>query len=123
MASLLGVHLLPSTGEFTYDTVPHQGAAPAGSSLGSFETLNTFYAPGGAKTDYSYAIDQLQAAHPECTTVSVVCAWFANSLDAGSCQIYPSTNFIGGAFEQLSGSSWIPDAWRVSGLSQASSGL
>jgi uncharacterized protein (TIGR02217 family) len=123
MASLLGVHLLPSTGEFTYDTVPHQGAAPSGSSLGSFETLNTFYAPGGAKTDYSYAIDQLQAAHPECTTVSVVCAWFANSLDAGSCQIYPSTNFIGGAFEQLSGSSWIPDAWRVSGLSQASSGL
>ncbi len=119
MPSVLGVHLLPSTGEFTYDTVAHQGATAGGAPL----SLNTFYAPSGSKTDYSYAIDQLQAAHPECACVSLVCAWFANSLDAGTCQIYPSTNFIGGTFQQWNGGAYVADAWRVSGLTQSSSGL
>ena len=119
MASLSGVHLLPATGEFTYDTIAHQGAVAGG----ALQPLNTFLAPGGAKTDYSYALDQLQAAHPECATVSIVCAWFADSLEAASCRVYPATNFIGGSFTQSSGSSWIADAWRVSGLTQNSSGL
>jgi hypothetical protein len=119
MVNVLGVHLLPSTGEFTYDVVAHQGAA----SGSAFAGLNAFYAPDGSKTDYSYAIDQLQAAHPECTTVSVVCAWFGNSLDAANCQIYPSTNYIGGSFQQWNGSAYVADSWRVSGLTQSSSGL
>ncbi|HLJ70629.1 MAG TPA: glycoside hydrolase TIM-barrel-like domain-containing protein [Roseiarcus sp.] len=114
-----GVHLLPATGEFAYDTIPHQAAEAGGAMAG----INTLHAPGGAKTDYSYAIDQLQAAHPECGTVSILCAWFADSLDAASCRIYPSTNFIGGVFQQLAGSSWTVDSWRVSGLTQSSSGL
>src|SRR5579883_532950 len=119
MGFIGGVHLLPATGEFTYDTVAHQAAQAGGAMAG----VNTFHAPGGAKTDYSYAIDQLQAAHPECGTVSVLCAWFGDSLDAATCRIYPSTNFIGGSFEQLSGSSWTADSWRVSGLTQSSPGL
>jgi uncharacterized protein (TIGR02217 family) len=119
MGFIGGVHLLPATGEFTYDTLPHTGALGGAAQ----QSLNTFLAPGGTKTDYSYAIDQLQAAHPECTTVSVVCAWFGNSLDAAQCQIYPSTNFSGGAFEQWSGSGYVTDTWRVSGLTQLSSGL
>jgi hypothetical protein len=114
-----GVHLLPATGEFTYDTIPYQAAQAGGAMAG----VNTFYAAGGSKTDYSFAIDQLQAARPECGTVSVLCAWFGNSLNAATCQIYPSTNFIGGAFQQLSGSSWTAEPWRVSGLTQSSSGL
>ena len=61
--------------------------------------INTFYAPGGSKTDYSYALDQLQAAHPECTTVSlVVCAWFCNSENAANCNIYPSTTYLARRF-------------------------
>lgn len=119
MGFIGGVHLLPATGEFAYDTIPHQSAEAGGAMAG----VNTFHTPGGVKTDYSYAIDQLQAAHPECGTVSVLCAWFADEIDAASCRIYPSTNFIGGAFQQLSGSTWIADSWRVSGLTQASSGL
>jgi hypothetical protein len=111
-----GVHLLPATGEFTYDTVPYTGALSGASQ----QPLNSFFAPGGTKTDYSYAIEQLQAAHPECSTVSVVCAWFGNSINAAACQIYPSTNFIGGSFQQESGGA---DSWRVSGLTQVSSGL
>ena len=119
MASALGVHLLPATGEFAYDVVAHQGAVAGGALTG----LNTFFAPGGTKTDYAYAIDQLQAAHPECATVSVVCAWFADSLEAASCRVFPATNFAGGTFAHWSGSAWVADDWHVSGLTQNSSGL
>ena len=113
-----GVHLLPATGEFTYDTIAYQGAVAGG----ALQPINTFFAPGGAKTDYSYAIDQLQAAHPECATVSLVCAWFCDSLERRAASVYPSTNFIGGSFTQASGSAWIADDWRVSGLTQSSPG-
>jgi hypothetical protein len=119
MGFIGGVHLLPATGEFAYDTLPHTGARPSEPQ----QALNTFYAPGGTKTDCSFAIDQLQAAHPECTTVSVVCAWFGDSLDASSCRIYPSTNYIGGSFQKGAAGSYSPDIWRVSGLNQGSSGL
>jgi hypothetical protein len=118
--NVLGVHLLPSTGEFTYDTVAHQGETLLDPVM---QGINTFLAGSPPKTDYSFAIDQLQAAHPECATVSVVCAWFFDSLNAASCHIFPSTNFIGGAFQQWNGSAWVPDAWKVSSLTQASSGL
>ena len=116
MGFVAGVHLLPSTGEFTYDTVAYLGAR-VGASLSA---INTFFAPGGSKTDYSYSIDQLQAAHPECTTVSIVCAWFCNGLTPGSNQIYPSTTYIGGEFQLSAGGA---DEWRVSGLNQSSPGL
>src|SRR3984885_14806366 len=116
MGFVAGVHLLPSTGEFTYDTVAYLGAR-VGASLSA---INTFFAPGGSRTDYSYSIDQLQAAHPECTTVSIVCAWFCNGLTPGSNQIYPSTTYIGGEFQLSAGGA---DEWRVSGLNQNSPGL
>jgi hypothetical protein len=119
LSSVVGVHLIPSTGEFTYDTVPYQGAMSGGSLSG----VNTFYAPGGTTTDYSYAIDQLQAAHPECTCVSVVCAWFCDDLTAGGNQLYPSTIYANGSFQKWSGSAWVSDNWQVSSLDQGSGGL
>jgi GTA TIM-barrel-like domain len=110
-----GVHLLPASGEYAYDTIPFSGAQRVAAGLGSMNPMNTFYAPGGSKTDYSYAMDQLQAAHPECTTVSVVCAWFFNSEDANACNIYPSTNYLLGAFEE----DGVPGAhWLCSGLTE-----
>jgi hypothetical protein len=130
LAQVFGVCLLPATGEFAYDALPAQGARwnPTGGTFGTgaLETLapvNCFYAPGGTKTDYSYAIDQLQAAHPECQTVALVVAWFGNSTDAASCQIYPSTTYIKGAFTSWTGSAWTVANWQCSGLTQASTGL
>ena len=116
MPSVAGVHLLPATGEFTYDAIPYS-ASRSGAPLGP---INTYLAPGGTKTDYSYAIDQLQTAHPECKTVSVVCAWFCDGLTAGACHVYPSTNYINGSFSTTSGT---PDHWRVSGLTEQSASL
>jgi hypothetical protein len=116
MGYIAGVHLLPATGEFTYDTVAYEGARPGAPS----SPINTFFAPGGSKTDCSYAIDQLVAAHPECATVALVCAWFADSLDAATCRVYPATTFVGGTFQQIGGAA---DLWRVSSLDQTSPGL
>ena len=72
MGFISGVHLLPATGEFTYDTIAYQGQRLGGAMLAD----QHFLCAGGSDTDYSIAIDQLQAAHPECATVSIVCAWF-----------------------------------------------
>ncbi len=120
MAQLFGVCLLPATGEFTYDTLPAQGEK---STASSFSPINCYMAPGGAKTDYSYALDQLQAAHPECQSVALVCAWFGNSTNAATCQIYPSTNYIGGKFQTYASGAWSAANWQVSGLTQTSPGL
>ncbi len=125
MTLLNGVNLLPASGEWVYDTVPHRSqqvtqAAPV--------VQNLHYAPGGTRTDYAFALDQLQAQHPECTTVSLIVAWFGSSTDVTQCKIYPSTTYIGGGSDALvngaNGSTvWTPDPWRCSGLTQASPGL
>jgi hypothetical protein len=122
MSYILGVNLLPSTGEFTYDTIPYLGQRVTESTLTSINR----YANGGPNagtgtvTDYSIAIDNLQAQFPGCTTVSLVVSWFGNSTDVTACQVYPSTTYINGGFRQASG---VSDVWRCSGLTQSSSGL
>ena len=113
---LLGINLIPGTGEFGYDTVPMQGARTGG----GFQTLNLNAAPSGSRTDYAIAFDQLQSTYPSVTTVALVVAWFGNALDASTCNLYPSTNFIGGAFRTLDATS---ENWRCSGLTQTSAGL
>lgn len=125
MAQVFGVCLLPATGEFCYDTLPALGARrnPATGVLETLAPINCFHAPGGAKTDYAFAIDQLQAAHPECQTVALVVAWFGNSTDARSCQIYPSTTYPAGVFETEVSGGWTVVNWQVSGLDQNSPGL
>ncbi|MCW2317596.1 uncharacterized protein (TIGR02217 family) [Rhodoblastus acidophilus] len=120
MAQLFGVCLLPATGEFTYDPLPAQGGKSTDSTVAP---INAYLAPGGAKADYSFALDQLQAAHPECRTVALVCAWFGDSTDAAACKIYPATNFIGGGFKTYTDGAWSGADWQVSGLTQKSSGL
>ena len=120
--NLIGVHLLPSTGEFAYDVYPAVGAQRGPSGLDNLTVQNTFSNPNlaGNVTDYTNAIEQLQAQHPECTTVSVVVAWFFNSEDASTCQVYPSTNFILGEFQQNSGAGFEPVHWMVSSLTEQS---
>ena len=120
MVTATGVHLLPSTGEYAYDTIPFIAAQHSWTTglLFGAEPINTYFAPGGSKTDYSYAMDQLQAAHPECTTVSVVVSWFFNSEDAATCNIYPSTIFLLGEIWQVESGVPVETHWTVSGLTE-----
>ena len=105
MSYINGVNLLPSTGEFTYDTIAYLGQRVTETSLTSINR----YANGGplagtgSTTDYTIALDNLQAEFPGCTTVALVVAWFGNSTDITACQIYPSTTYISGTFQQASG--------------------
>ena len=116
MPTLTGVHLLPATGEFTYDTLVYLGQRTTETGL---STINA-YAGQAPTTDYSVSINQLQAQHPECGCVSVVCAWFFDSTNAAACHVFPSTTYIGGTFKQAAGAA---DVWRCSGLTQASAGV
>ncbi|WP_020177052.1 baseplate megatron protein TIM-barrel domain-containing protein [Methyloferula stellata] len=118
MSFIKGINLLPSTGEFTYDTVAYLGQRVGSAGL---QPINLYAsAGGGTVTDYAIALDQLQAQFPDCETVALVVAWFGNSLDVSACQIYPSTTYIGGSFQKAVGGS---DLWRCSGLTQFSAGL
>ena len=118
--TVTGVHLLPSTGEFAYDTISAVGFQRGSSGLNNATILNFFSSSPGAPTDYTNAITQFQFDHPECTTVSLVIAWFFNSEDASSCNVYPSTNFILGEFEQWMGGAFVAGSvnWKVSGLTE-----
>ncbi len=103
MATFLGVNLLPASGEWVYDTVPHRGLH-AGES--AFVALNLKAAPDGTKADYSVSLDQLQAQYPLCKTVNLIVAWFGSSTDVATCRVYPSTTFIGGQFQAFVSGSW-----------------
>ena len=90
--TLKGVHLLPSTGEFVYDpTAVVYGfrTTPTG-GFANGTNLNTLANPSGGVPDYVAAINNLAAQHPECTTVSLVIAWFFNSTDASNGMPYLS---------------------------------
>ncbi len=122
MGYINGVNLLPSTGEFTYDTIPYLGQRVSESVLTSINR----YANGGPSagtgtvTDYTISLNNLQSEFPGCTTVALVVSWFGNSTDVTACRIYPSTTYINGTFQQALGGS---DVWRCSSLTQASTGL
>jgi uncharacterized protein (TIGR02217 family) len=116
--TVTGVHLLPSTGEFAYDTVSAVGFQRGSSGLNNATILNFFSSSPGQPTDYTNAIEQFQIDHPECKTVSLVIAWFFDSVDASTCHVYPSTNFILGEFAQWEGAAFAPVNWKVSGLTE-----
>ena len=116
MPTLTGVHLLPATGEFTYDPLAYLGQRTTETALSAINA----YAGRAPTTDYSVSIDQLQAEHPECGCVSLVCAWFFDGTTADACHVFPSTTYIGGTFKQAAGGA---DVWRCSGLTQNSAGL
>ncbi len=120
MGYLKGVNLLPATGEWTYESVPYQGRR---AGVPGYTQLNLNYNPSGTRTDCDYSLDQLQAQFPDCETVALVVAWFGSSTDAVTCQVYPSTTFIGGAFEKYVAGAWVADNWQVSSLTQSSAGL
>jgi hypothetical protein len=129
MGFVNGVNLLPSTGEFTYDTTERQGTRNTSNPALPFVTINNYANQPSHRTDYALSIDQLQAAFPACTTVAVVCAWFGNNETASFCQIYPSTTYINsdvpllGAFQKWNGSGYSAENWHCSSLTQASPGL
>jgi len=122
-----------------HDAASRQRAYSGAVMLRSTSTRAQFRLPpsstyGGTppSADLTYAISQLQANFPGCTTVAVVCAWFGDSTDITACKIYPSTTYINGTFEKWNGSAWVSDnGWfpgspnlvRIIPISQDANGL
>ena len=110
------VNMIPGSGEFTYDTVPFSGRYPGGAMV----PINAYFAPGGARTDVMYALDDLQRQLPNCRFVAIVVQWMGSSLDASVCKIYPSSTYLGGAFQPTAGGA---QTWRVSDIVLETPGL
>ncbi len=104
-----GVNIIPGSGEFVYDTTIQTKV------YGVFVN-DTFIQRGGSdvvnmnnsekKADILISIDQLESSFPNLEWVSIVCAWFASSLDANTTTIEPRVEYISNTITQ-------PDLWSV----------
>ena len=85
--------MIPGSGEFVYDTVTQtkQSGEQAGSEFaqtGFDEYVNQHNNQG--KANALVAMDQMLEACPNLEWVGLVVTWFGDSLDAGTCTIYPA---------------------------------
>jgi hypothetical protein len=91
------VCLLPGSGEFAYATdIVEESPRP-----GQTRPLNMNNLSG--KADIELALDQLQAALPNCRNVSIISAWFATGVDIGTCEIKPG---IERRIRNIRGATW-----------------
>jgi hypothetical protein len=100
-----GVVLIPGSGEFVYATEPVSKSKKAGIA----EAENVHTKQGG--TDWSVAIDQLEATLPNANSVSLVVSWFGTDLRAGHCEVKPGV--------ELAAKATTPLTWSVSGTLRA----
>jgi hypothetical protein len=99
------VVLIPGSGEFAY--APEE--VTRRDSGGDQVAENVHTRQGG--TDWKVALDQLEAALPNASSVSLVVSWFGSDLRAASCQIRPC---VEQPDKQTS-----PLTWSVAGLSRS----
>jgi hypothetical protein len=100
-----GVVLIPGSGEFVYATEPVTQTF----GLGRSEAENVHTLAG--ETDWQVALDQMQAALPNATAVSLVVSWFGTDLRAGECLLKPGV--------ERSAKTTEPLTWSVAGVTRA----
>ncbi|MDE1173870.1 MAG: glycoside hydrolase/phage tail family protein [Parvibaculaceae bacterium] len=100
------VTLIPGASEFAYDTQAQRIELYEGVT----SPVNVHNGTG--KSDYSAALDQLQATCPHVEAVSLVAAWFGSDLRCGACTIEPRT--------ENATVYTVPDQWKVGGLIRGS---
>jgi len=99
---LTGVCLIPGAGEFVYATDVIQRRD--GLTRLTAENVNN----GEGRPDLLVSLDQLQAQLPRLEEVTLVVAWFGDSLDAGLCRFRPGVERITKATR--------PWSWRAGGV-------
>lgn len=108
--------LVPGSGEAVYDPVvqykvPGEEVGGKWVQQGSRSRVNQHHSDGRA--DVEVALEQLSNTCPGLEWVAVVVTWFADSLDAAQCSIYPAVEFKEGA------TLW-PDPWQVASFNRQS---
>ncbi len=102
------VTVIPGAGEFVYHTRPVTWTVRPGVS----ETANRQVSH--ADSNFTAAMDELQALCPNLEQVALVVGWFGDSLDCSACTIRPKVETRG---RQTAGAQW-----AVSGLNVSSAG-
>ncbi len=103
--NLQAISIIPGSTEFGYDTTIVQRQV----SQGQFESENAHVS--AVRSDWTVAIDQLQATAPNLDMASLVVAWFSNDLRCGSCELRPG---VDNAVKVTTGTTW-----EVSGVERA----
>ncbi|PHR94311.1 MAG: hypothetical protein COA69_01570 [Robiginitomaculum sp.] len=106
---VVGVDLIPGSGEFAYGTsITEERLGP-----GTSRAVNMNNLTGHA--DMEAALDQLQAQLPNCASVTLVVSWFGDDLRAGHCQLRAGV--------EVNERTLMPTDWRVGGENRASAYL
>ncbi len=100
-----GVVLIPGSGEFVYATQEVTRREAGGMQVSE----NVHTRQGGS--DWTVAVDQLQASLPNAKSVSLVTSWFGTDLRASHCEIRPGV--------EITNKETKPLTWRVAGLSRS----
>lgn len=80
------VCLIPGTGEFAYGVTPVRRVIAAGEEASENAHVDS------ARSDFSAALDHLQADLPNVASVMLIVSWFGNDLRCGSCLIRPGVD-------------------------------
>ncbi len=102
---LRSVAMLPGAGEFVYGTQVYQSS----DGFGAWFPENV-HTPNGA-CDFSASLDQLNAALPNRSAVSLIVTWFGSDLRVGACQIVPKV--------ETNIKTVTPADWAVAGFTRA----
>lgn len=108
------ITLIPGAGEFVYDTliqtkIPGSEVDSEWVQAGNQFPINMHNVFGTANVLLS--LDQMAETFPNLEWVSVVVAWFGDSLDAGDCIVKPGVEY------QVGGKT-TPSTWQVSGFTR-----
>ncbi|MCL4766432.1 MAG: glycoside hydrolase TIM-barrel-like domain-containing protein [Hyphomicrobiaceae bacterium] len=107
--SIRGVVLIPGSGEFVYASEEVTRREAGGTQVAE----NVHTRQGG--TDWTVAVDQLQASLPNAGSVSLVTSWFGTDLRAGRCEIRPGV--------EIASKKTKPLTWSVAGLTRSQADL
>lgn len=113
---VVGVNLIPGTTEFGYDpTVVEQVIYGDTGDEDEVERLIENNHTGDGVSDWTHALNQLEANLPNCSVISLVVTWFGDDLRIGNCTIQPKV--------ESSGKQTDPISWLVAGKTRDTAGV
>ncbi len=113
------INLIPGSGEFTYDTkiqrkVPGYDIAGRWIQTEEKEILNSNNA--SKLSDVEVSLNNMKQTFPNLEWVSIICTWFADSLDIANADILPKVEYNQGSITE-------PDSWSVANLNREGAGV
>lgn len=110
-----GMVVIPGAGEFVYDTqveykIPGSQAGSGWVQQGDQQVINMHNPNGIANALLS--LDQLEDACPNVEWVSVVVAWYGDTMNPATCVVKPGVEYQAGAITS-------PDTWQVAGFTRS----